>query len=57
MGQKIIIERGLTEWFYWANNAVRVERIKEKPTLGKYELQEFVNEIVVLFANLIQGAS
>jgi len=57
MGQEILFKRGLAEWFYWYSTKASTDIILQNQLRSKYiSPMEPANDIVVLFANIIQEA-
>ena len=54
IGRGILFTRGLAEWFEWVSGTLRGESGVQGRIWGKHELPKPYDEIVVLFANIIQ---
>jgi len=60
IGREILVERGLTEWFWWFGSTAGVHtlcNLGQSRSPAKYaKIAETANDIVVLLANIIQEA-
>jgi len=55
MGREILVAYGLAEWFFRFNGTHGLEKIRWTHTPTKSETQESAEEIIILFANMLQG--
>jgi hypothetical protein len=55
MGREILVERGLAEWFFSFAGAPPLDMVGWNCIPSRISAQESAEEMVVLFANMLQG--
>jgi hypothetical protein len=55
MGREILVARGLAEWVFRFNGTLCLEKISWDCISPKREMGETAEEIIILFANMLQG--
>jgi hypothetical protein len=55
MGREILVAYGLAEWFFRFNGTQCLEKISWSHIPTKSKTQDTAEEIIILFANMLQG--